>query len=81
MRGKNAIKKTRDHNWDMDRMQFQKEQGNISSQNGYVNMGTKTADVQEAMGSKKGDDLTTSTNNIAKLYNKGQEKTEKEKNG
>ena len=30
--GKDVIKKTGDHNWDMERMQFQKEQGNVSSQ-------------------------------------------------
>ncbi len=29
-------------------MQFQKEQGNVSSQNDYINMETKAGDVQEA---------------------------------
>jgi hypothetical protein len=53
--GKNAIKKTGDHNWDMERMQFQKEQGNVSSENDYVNRERKTSNVQEAMGSKSSD--------------------------
>jgi hypothetical protein len=34
--GKDAIKKTGDHNWDMERMQFQKERGNVSGENDYV---------------------------------------------
>lgn len=50
--GKDEIKKTRDHNWDMERMQFQKELGNISGENYYVNIETKAGSVQEAMGSK-----------------------------
>lgn len=34
--GKDAIKKTGDHNWHMERMQFQKERGNVSGENDYV---------------------------------------------
>jgi hypothetical protein len=77
--GIDAIKKTGDHNWDMERMQFQKERGNVSGENDYVNLETKAARVQEAMGSKKGDEPTTSTNKIAMPYNKGQKSIEKEK--
>jgi hypothetical protein len=80
--GKNAIKKTGDHNWDMERMQFQKEQGNVSSENDYVNRERKTSNVQESMGSKSSDELITGpTGNIAMPYNKDQKSTEKEKNG
>jgi len=56
--GKDAIKKTGDHNWDMERMQFQKERGNVSGENDYVNLETKAGRVQEEMGSKNGDEST-----------------------
>jgi hypothetical protein len=56
----------------MERMQFQKEQANVSGENDYINMETKTANVQEAMGSKSRDELTTRTNNIAMPYDKGE---------
>ena len=59
--GKDAIKKTGDHNWDMERMQFQKERGNVSGENDYANLETKAARVQEAIGSKNGDESTSST--------------------
>jgi|ERR671918_710962 hypothetical protein len=77
--GSDAIKKTGDHNWDMERMQFQKERGNVSGENDYVNLETTADRVQEAMGSKKGDEPTTSTNKISMPYNKGQKSIEKEK--
>jgi hypothetical protein len=48
--GKDAIKKARDHNWDMERMQFQKQRGNILGENDYVNLETKAGSVGEAMG-------------------------------
>jgi hypothetical protein len=35
--GKHAIKKTGDHNWDIGRMQFEKELGNVSDEKDYVN--------------------------------------------
>jgi hypothetical protein len=41
---------------------------------------TKAGRVQEAVGNKNGDELTTSTNNIAMSYNKRQKSIEKEKN-
>jgi len=61
--GKDAIKKTGDHTWDMERMQFQKERGNVLGENDYVSLETKAGRVQEAMGSKNFDEPTTSTNN------------------
>jgi hypothetical protein len=53
--GKDAIRKTGDHNWDMQRMQFQKERGNISGENDHVNLETKAGRLQEAMCSKNGE--------------------------
>jgi hypothetical protein len=70
--GKDPIKKRGDHNWDMERMQFEKERGNVSSANDYVNLETKTASVQEAMGSNSGSVPTTGTDKITVPYNKGQ---------
>ncbi len=70
--GKDSIKKRGDHNWDMERMQFEKERGNVSSANDYINLGTKTASVQEAMGSNSGSVPTTGTYKITIAYNKGQ---------
>ena len=60
-------------------MQFQKERGNVSGENDYVNLETKAGRVQEAIGSKNGDEPTSGTNNIAMPYNKGQKSIEKEK--
>ena len=48
--GKKKIRRTGDHNWDMERMQFEKEKGNVSSSNDYVNMQQKADDVATAMG-------------------------------
>jgi hypothetical protein len=53
--GKNAIKKTGDHNLDMERMQFQKERGNVSGENDYVNLETKAGRAQGSMGSENGE--------------------------
>jgi hypothetical protein len=53
--GKNAIKKTGHHNLDMERIQFQKERGNVSGENDYVNLETKVGRVQESMGSENGE--------------------------
>jgi hypothetical protein len=77
--GKDPIKKRGDHNWDMERMQFEKERGNVSSANDYVNLETKTAGVQEAMGSNSGSVPTTGTDKITISHNKGQKNMEKEK--
>ena len=64
--GKDAIKKTGDHNWDMERMQFQKEQGKVSSENDYVNIKSKADNVHETIGgSSDGVELITSTINNA----------------
>ena len=38
--GKDVIKKTGDHNWDLERMQSQKGPGNVSGENEYVNLET-----------------------------------------
>ncbi|MDQ3968370.1 MAG: hypothetical protein M3275_08260 [Thermoproteota archaeon] len=62
--GKDAIKKTRDHNWEMERMQFQKQRGNILGENDYVNLETKAGSVGEVMGSNSGDKSTTNTKRL-----------------
>jgi hypothetical protein len=77
--GKDPIKKRGDHNRDMERMQFEKERGNVSSANDYVNLETKTASVQEAMGSNSGSVPTTGADKITIPHNKGQKNMEKEK--
>jgi hypothetical protein len=51
--GKKAIKKTGDPNWDMERMQSEKVQGNISSGSDYVNMNSKIEDVKAALGNSR----------------------------
>lgn len=48
--GKKALKQTRDHNWDLERMQFEKDKGNVSSEQDYVNKHAKQRDIQAAMG-------------------------------
>lgn len=48
----------------MERMQFEKEHGNVSSANGYVNFETKSASVLDSMGSNSGDVPTTGTDKI-----------------
>jgi hypothetical protein len=61
--GKDAIKKTGDHNWDMETMQFHKQRGNVSGENDYVNLETKPgSSVREAMGSNNGGESINSTN-------------------
>ena len=75
--GKDTVKKRGDHNWDMERMQFEKEQGNVSSANDYVNYETRSASVQDSMGIKSGDVPTTGTDKITEPYNKGQKNVEK----
>ena len=44
---KSAIKNTGDHNWDMERMQVEKDKGNILTDRDYINKESK--DVNTAM--------------------------------
>ena len=60
--GKDTIKKTGDHNWDMEGMQIEKERGNFSDEKDYVNSKIMAAKVQEAMGTNKIDELSTTNN-------------------
>jgi hypothetical protein len=56
----------------MERMQFQKQRGNVSGENDYVNLETKAdSSIREAMGSNSGGESTNNTNKIAMRYNKG----------
>ena len=48
---KSAIKNTGDHNGNMERMQVEKDKGNILTDRDYVNKETK--DVNTAMGLQK----------------------------
>ena len=48
---KSAIKNTGDHNWDMERMQVEKDKGNILTDKDYINKESK--DVNTAMGLQK----------------------------
>jgi ABC-type proline/glycine betaine transport system ATPase subunit len=57
--GKDAIKKARDHNWDTERMQFQKQRGNILGENDYVSLETKAGSIREVMGSNSGGGKST----------------------
>lgn len=52
---KSAIKNTGDHNWDMERMQVEKDKGNILTDRDYVNKETK--DVDTAMGLQKNNNI------------------------
>ncbi len=72
--GKDTVKKKGDHNWDMERMQFEKEQGNVLSANDYVNFETNSASVQDSMGINSGDVPTTGTDKITEPYNIDQKK-------
>jgi hypothetical protein len=51
---KSTIKDTGDHNWDMERMQMEKEKGNITSDRDYVNRESK--DISAAVTKPKKDD-------------------------
>lgn len=77
--GKDTVKKRGGHNWDMERMQFEKEQRNVSSANDYVNFETKSASVQDSMGSNSGDVSITGTDKITEPYNKDQKNVEKKR--
>ena len=50
---KKAIKKTSDHNWNMETMQSEKDQENISSGSDYVDMNSKVEDVKAALGNSR----------------------------
>ena len=52
---KSAIKNTEDHNWDMERMQVEKDKGNILTDRDYVNKEIK--DVDTAMGLQKNNNI------------------------
>lgn len=47
--GKKALKQTGDHIWGLERMQFEKDKGNISNEQDYVNKQTKQRDIQAAL--------------------------------
>ena len=51
--GKKALKQARDHNWDLERMQFEKDKGNVSSEQDYVNKQTKQREIQADMNKEK----------------------------
>ncbi len=51
--GKKALKQTGDHNWDLERMQFEKDKGNVSSEQDYVNKQTKQREIQADMNKEK----------------------------
>jgi hypothetical protein len=58
---KNAVSKTGDHNLDIERMQYEKDKGNIpATERDYVNKETKTADVYSAMGKEDEEKLSSS---------------------
>ncbi|HEX2169993.1 MAG TPA: hypothetical protein VHF65_06815 [Nitrososphaera sp.] len=44
-----TIKKTGDHNWNIERMQSEKDQGELSSGSDYVDMNSKVEDVKAAL--------------------------------
>lgn len=50
---KKALKQTGDHNWDLEKMQFEKDKGYITREKDYVDKDTKADDVKFAMGVKK----------------------------
>ena len=50
---KSALMQTGDHNLDLERMQFEKDKGNILRKDDYVNEETKADDAKLALGQKK----------------------------
>jgi hypothetical protein len=50
---KSTIKDAGDHNWDMERMQMEKEKGNITSDRDYVNKESKDISAAATTKSKK----------------------------
>ncbi len=63
----------------MERMQFQKQQGNVSGEKDHVNVKMKVGTAQEAVGINSGNKPTTNSDKIQMEYNKGQNSIEKEK--
>jgi hypothetical protein len=55
-----AIKNTGDHNWDMERMQVEKDKGNILTDKDYVNKESK--DANTAMGLHKNNNNKNNNN-------------------
>lgn len=55
---KNALAKTGDHNLDLERMQYEKDKGNISKEKDYVDKKIKTGDVYSAMGKEDKEPIT-----------------------
>jgi hypothetical protein len=50
---KSALKQTVGHNLDLERIQFEKDKGNILRKHDYVNKETKTDDANLALGQKE----------------------------
>ena len=51
-RRKRALKRTGGHSLELERMQFEKDMGRVSTDTDYVNKQTKQGNVQAAMGEK-----------------------------
>jgi hypothetical protein len=64
---KSAIKNTGDHNWDMERMQVEKDKGNILTDRDYINKESK--DVNTAMGLQKNNNNKNNKRKVAKTAN------------
>lgn len=64
---KSAIKNTGDHNWDMERMQVEKDKGNILTDRDYINKESK--DVNTAMGLQKNNNKKNNKRKVAKTAN------------
>jgi hypothetical protein len=62
-----AIKNTGDHNWDMERMQVEKDKGNILTDKDYVNKESK--DANTAMGLHKNNNNKNNKRKVAKTAN------------
>jgi hypothetical protein len=52
-RWEKVLELTRDDNWDLKRIQFEKDKGNISREQDYVNKQTKQRDIHAAIGKEK----------------------------
>ena len=59
---KSAIKNTGDHNWDMERMQVEKDKGNILTDK-------ESKDVNTAMGLQKNNNNKNNKRKVAKTAN------------
>jgi hypothetical protein len=61
----------------MERMQFQKQQGNVSVEKDYVNLKMKVGSVQEAVEINSGNKPTSNSDKFHMGYIKGQNSIEK----